>query len=232
MRDRSQLGLHPTNLQLAKLRERSNALCRKIQAWIKIQEAYMPCASVLRARAESATSPSSTASVPDLEPEYLKLWLPSTIHQQAACSEKLRLFEWQHRMAQANDALNELRDGLRLRSYLYKYKDQFVRGQKHNTRSRTTIQRVQNKVDSAAQKYRIAYQALQQLSCYVGEEGWDTMLKPLEKDDIKGLSERGYEESEGRRKLSWIWLSLGAELDRDGAEGDKHLHNGGWSCVL
>jgi hypothetical protein len=68
-------------------------------------------------------------------------------------------------------------------------------------------------------------------------------------EDLRGLSEAGYgppegiqnrkegpiglseavagrKQSEGRRKLSWIWLTPGVELDDHGVKGDKGVHDG------
>lgn len=58
--DRGALSPHPTNTQLAKLLERSNALQRKITAWMEIQQVYMPGASVLRERDERSKASKGT----------------------------------------------------------------------------------------------------------------------------------------------------------------------------
>jgi hypothetical protein len=148
--DRSHIGLHPTDTQLANLRQRSNILLRKINAWIKVQQSYMPGASILRAR---------TSNVDDDvdKPEHIKLLLPSQVGRRAVCDDVLRNYEWDHRIAQANDALNEIRDNLCLRTHLYKFKDRFVRGQRPNTRSRSTIKRIDEAIAISATKYETAY---------------------------------------------------------------------------
>jgi hypothetical protein len=218
------LSLHPTDNQLAKLHERTNALRRKISTWIQIQQAYMPGASVLRLQGERLKCPANSS---DIEPEDIDLWFPSAVGRRANCSDQLYEYEWAHRIAQANDALNEIRDNLHLRSHLYKFKDSFTRGQKANTRSRSTIQGVQDKIDASVRKYQIAHQALVKLAPILGESGWDTVLKPLDAhEDVRGLSEAGYDQSEGRRKLSWIWLCPGITLDKNEQEGDKHAYDG------
>jgi hypothetical protein len=65
-------------------------------------------------------------------------------------------FEWQLRHAQANDALNELRNHLRLRSQLWKHKTRFDVGQRPNTRSRNVIERCNAKISLDVKKYNSA----------------------------------------------------------------------------
>lgn len=46
--------------------------------------------------------------------------------------------------------------------------------------------------------------------------GWENTLKVLNKDtDVRALAEPLFGESEGRRTLSWIWLTTPASDDRD-----------------
>jgi hypothetical protein len=224
--DKSAIGLHPTDTQLAKLRERSNALHRKIVAWTSIQQAYMPGASVIRQRGERVKQAVNV----DIEPEDVELCFPSAVGRRALYDDKLRRYEWEHRIAQANDALNEIRDHLRLRAHLYKFKDKFVRGQRANTRSRSTIKGIEDKVSVSVAKYHGAHRALTQLAPLLKESGWEKLLKPLAKDDVRGLSQAGYDQSEGKRTLSWIWLTPGVSLDAQGNEGSEHVHDGGHIC--
>jgi hypothetical protein len=209
----------------------------------------MPGASVLRDRGERLKQ---TTHAGDIEPEDILLHLPSAVGRRAICNDTLRRYEWEHRLAQANDALNEIRDQLRLRSHLYNFKDRFARGQRENMKSRSTLNRVNEKIDFSATKYRVAHAALTQLAPLLNETGWEKALKPLLKDDIKGLGERGFDEievkrkmdkaegrqkyskmqgkpkpdkTEGKRKLSWIWLTPGVALDENGKEGDDRVHD-------
>ena len=193
---------------------------RKIRAWFEVQQLYMPYATVVRDRL--AASDSFTD-----EPELINLFLPSAIRTTVACVDSLRRYEFEHREAQANDALNEIRDRLRLRTHLYKFKDRFIRGQRPNTRSRSEINRLSQKIDMSAKKYEVAYEALVRLAPILDETEWNTYLKPLDRDhDIRALDEAGYDQSEGKRRLSWIWLAPGVILDANGEEGDEHVHDG------
>jgi hypothetical protein len=187
----------------------------------------MPGARVLRERALRMPGRSV-----DVHPDSIPLYLPSAIGLDAFCSAMLCNYEWRLRHAQANDALNDIRHNLRFRSHLYKFKDSYVRGQRSNTRSRGTIQRVQDKVDAAAQKYQIAHAALLSLAPRAAEAvaehpQWEHVLKWMDVErDVKSMTEEGYHLKEGRRKLSWIWLTPGVAADTEGEEGEEGIHDG------
>ncbi|KIM63043.1 hypothetical protein SCLCIDRAFT_24604 [Scleroderma citrinum Foug A] len=109
--DISSLGSHPTDNQLAKLQERTNALKQRIDNWQNVQ-------------------PGEPAKVKEM-----KLFLPSEFCDRASCPNKLCEHEWKLHEAQAHEALRDLRHFLRLRTHLYKFKDTNVRGQVANTRA-------------------------------------------------------------------------------------------------
>ncbi|KAG1833671.1 hypothetical protein DFJ58DRAFT_869463 [Suillus subalutaceus] len=76
--DYNALSGHPTDLQLTKLQERSNALLRKIEQWCNVQLLYMPAVGRLRA-SEMAEAQSARE-----EKAYeIKLWLPSKLKEAA-----------------------------------------------------------------------------------------------------------------------------------------------------
>jgi hypothetical protein len=187
----------------------------------------MPGARVLRDRALRTV----VRSV-DVHPDSIPLYLPSAIRLDSFCPATLCNYEWRLRHAQANDALDDIRHNLRFRSHLYKFKDSFVRGQRGNTRSRGTIQRVQDKVDAAAKKYQIAHTALLSLAPRAAEAvaehpRWEQVLKRMDVErDVKSMTEAGYHLKEGKRKLSWIWLTPGVAADVEGEEGGEGIHDG------
>src|SRR5262245_44487250 len=82
--DKSQIGLHPTDTQLAKLRERSNLLLRKINTWTKVQNSYMPGTSIIRDHTDYDID----------EAEQVPLLLPSAVGKKAVCTDVLRNYEW------------------------------------------------------------------------------------------------------------------------------------------
>ncbi|KAF8065143.1 hypothetical protein FPV67DRAFT_1419520 [Lyophyllum atratum] len=208
--DRAALGQHATDKQKTKLVTQSNTLCRKIKAWISIQHLYMPALSAVRARDAEAHDDDDFAA-------NISLYLPSSPSTTPPIPFDRRLseMEWDLRNAQASDALAELRDGLRLRSYLYMDKDRFQRGQRHNTRSRGIIDRTEVRITAAASKYRAARKAIGGLAASLGKFGWEDVYQELKDRDIRALSEEDITKvrrpgpAEGHRELSWIWKKLG-----------------------
>ncbi|KAF8426432.1 hypothetical protein L210DRAFT_3652903 [Boletus edulis BED1] len=129
------------------------------------------------------------------------------------------------RLGQARDALAEIRQALRSRSYMLRFKGRFLRGQGANTRARNCLKSVDTKADASAAKYCAAHSALLSLSPLLGKVGWMNYLRYLEKDDARSMAD-GTEDraSEGRRKLSWIRLTCGysggdAEREDEGLQG-------------
>jgi len=224
------LGPHSTNLQHAKLRERSNALRRKIKLWSKAQLLHMPQVALLRRVEERRVENVSC----ELEPEDILLWLPSSFPDTVHCNTTLRDCEWQLRFAQANDALNEIRDGLRLRTHLYKFKDRFIRGQRPNTRAHRIIENCQARIDASCKKYQVSRAALVALGRVLGKVGWQESLQVLDfSTDVKGLTDTGYHDydvSDGKRKLPWIWRS--GAVAKPGLENEEQLHDGQYMPVL
>ncbi|TFK60718.1 hypothetical protein BDN72DRAFT_904734 [Pluteus cervinus] len=197
--EQSRSSSNATNDQKTRLQVQANNLQRKIDNWVKAQKPYIPTATILR---RNTPSPTPVHEIP--------LFLPSSIISQAACSKRLREIEWQLRFAQAGDALNELRNQLRVRSFLYKYRDQFERGQRANTRSQGLIDRVEVKSNAATQKYRAARNALISLSHFLTKDNWTTTYPPLHDEDIRGLVINAKAKvGEGFRAVSWIWGSFG-----------------------
>ncbi|TFK59703.1 hypothetical protein BDN72DRAFT_873011 [Pluteus cervinus] len=222
--DSPAVGVKATDDQKAKALVRGNGLQRRIQQWIDIQQLYIPSTVTLRQDATLAANKIT-------ELWQVPLFLPSGLPVKSACDERLQDIEWRLRTAQAHAALDELRRALRLRSYLYIDKDRFARGQHQNTRSLNLIQRTQVKVNAAAEKYRCSREAISSLSRSYDETGWEKEFPELQKGDIQGLrvdhdkplkkkQKKDEEESEGHRKVSWIWGALG---DGEGVYDDEGL---------
>ncbi|KAF6747236.1 hypothetical protein DFP72DRAFT_821976 [Ephemerocybe angulata] len=234
----SQLGNHPTKKQLTNLAERSNVLRRRIAVWSELQKLYMPEAEGIRLRKESASA--AVDGKPSIEAYDIPLLLPSSLPTGSKCSSELISYEAQLREGQAYDALEELRRYLRTRAYLYKRKDKSSRGSHisvaANTRSNTAIKRAQQGVDAAAIKYTRAYKALIVLRGSEGseeeddeeQEEWRKDLRPLKAGDIRGLSEGLFGDSEGARKISWIWKYRSASVtssSEEDIESDEQLQD-------
>jgi hypothetical protein len=222
--DNSKLDASATMLQLAKMQERKNSLRRRINAWTAIQHLYMPELSAVRMRADQTASETSL----EIAPWDLPLHLPSSLNLRSTCLPILQQHEFRLREAQAYEALDELRDRLRLRSHMYKYKDKNVVGQRANTRCQNIIRTVQERIDSSAVKYRTARMALTKLSPHVNDDAWLARLLPLNQDDICPLKECKEGESEGQRSLSWIWRIVGV----GGDSADEGLQEGKFIIII
>ncbi|KAG6828010.1 hypothetical protein H0H92_009670 [Tricholoma furcatifolium] len=205
---------HSQDRQKTRLLLRNNALSRKIVAWTERQQLYMPAVVALR-RIDTLTAHSKTTPPPVHE---YPLWLPSSIHNKVPFDSHLADIEWELRVAQAHEALEDLRRHLQIRSYLFKFKDQNVRGQHANTRARHAIDSIQSKITASAEEYRAAHRAIVSLGTLLQKVGWKQEFHVLEQADIRELSEREEGTSAGRTQASWIWrVTRGASVGESDA---------------
>lgn len=89
-------------------------------------------------------------------------------------------------MGQANEALHDVRRHLLVRTHLYKLKDRYARGVKANTRSKTKIAVVDERIRRVAAQYRDAWSALKVLGPKVKRREWEATLKELKHEDVRG----------------------------------------------
>jgi hypothetical protein len=211
-RDFKSLGLHSTDIQQSTITQCSNALLAKMKSWFSIQQLYCLTASLACARAMAARPDDS----PMETTHSIRLFLPSMLGTSLPCDPTLQQYEWQLRYAQAHGALDVIWSRLRLQSALHKHKDQFVRGQKANTCSRSKIDQVDASIAATAESYRVARAALTILGPILGKDTmWQDQLRQLKEEDIRALSVGADGDSEGKRKISWIWVVQGVARDID-----------------
>ncbi|KAG2335287.1 hypothetical protein BDR05DRAFT_954192, partial [Suillus weaverae] len=72
-----------------------------------------------------------------------------------------------------------------------------------------TLKTIDARIEAAASRYEGAHKALVILGGLLAETGWQSSLRPLNRQDICSMSDLLWGESEGRRKLSWIWNMRG-----------------------
>jgi hypothetical protein len=198
----SKVWLHAQDRQKTRFQLQSNALRRKIDAWKIKQQLYTPCVIALRnMEPQGSATPRPVYQIP--------LWLPSQIGFKSTFDKRLADIEWRLRVAQAYEFLDQMRNNLQIRAHLFRFKDRFVRGQTANTRARNAISTVQAHIDANVETYCAAYAALLSLGALLGKVGWQAKLQPLADSDVREISEGEDGFSEGRRKLSWIWKTLG-----------------------
>ncbi|KAJ7698223.1 hypothetical protein B0H14DRAFT_2417944, partial [Mycena olivaceomarginata] len=209
----AQIGLHETADQGRRRIERETKLRRKIDAWMAVQQLFMPDVAVLRARDEAERKRvGATQPVPGVKAQDMKLWLPSAVGTRVHCDDSLRDYEFQLRHGQAVLALDTMRSELLLRTHEYQYRNR-MHGVKAKLRSRTRTEEIQSRINSAAAEYRVARAALVNLGALLKRKGWEQYLKPLKEQDVRARLDR--EGAEGAdtpaepKTMSWIWLSEG-----------------------
>jgi hypothetical protein len=217
------LNSNATDGQRAKILEQKNTLLRKLDSWFAIQERYVPGLAILRRQSDGPGED---------RPQDIPLWLPSAISGKFPCDHRLYSFEWELQYAQANDALNDLRQNLQLRSHLYQYKDRFSIGQQANTWANATISRVQSYITASASRYRVARKALTSLAVQLNTgDSWKVTMPDLRDEDIRAMTVGEDGESEGRRTLSWIWKRGGALVSESNGD-DLHECKGSLHLLL
>ena len=205
----------------ADIEEKRNLLRRRIQNWIEVRNVYVP------ALADDRESNAPTA------PELIPLKLPSSMTPalRSTCYQGLADIERRLRLAQAEDALYDLRKQLRITLGLSLYKTMQVGpSQRAGTRARALISRFREKTMRCADRYRSAYSALTALDS--GGE-WSQRLRQLADADIRP-PRKGDDEAEGTRTLSWIWRidrKNACSGDDSGLMDDEELSNCECSCV-
>ncbi|PPQ77497.1 hypothetical protein CVT26_006143 [Gymnopilus dilepis] len=175
--------------------EQRNVLRTRLRTYEQLVPIYMP--GLLQyledmakesAKASVSCSPESTAK-PSHHPEHADVWLPSRISAAArgtVCREGLSTVEERLRHGQCSDALDGLRQVLRLKSRMIQFKNKNIRGQREGTRSRAVIDRVHDRARAAAAKYRAARAALYDLR---GPGDWERTFRVLEDRDIRGYQD-------------------------------------------
>lgn len=139
-------------------------------------------------------------------PESIPLYLPSAViaENELRVHPKVSDVERRLRIAQADDALSEIRRLRRIITGLWQFKSLQLSGEgnRPNTRLRVTHTRLQNCIMRAAERYRAARNALEHLD---PNGPWAERLQVLENAHIKGPG-RGDGESNSSYEISWIWL--------------------------
>ncbi|KAJ7024596.1 hypothetical protein C8F04DRAFT_1270138 [Mycena alexandri] len=171
------IGNHPSMDQKTNFTERGNKLRCKLLTWMDAQ--------VLARKRIAATQPQ-----PGIQVQHMSLWLPSSICGRVDCDRALYEYEFRLREVQAHGSLDDVRHQLLLRTHLYKHKDAYVRGVKANTRAQTKIEGVEERTR----------RALVGLGKHLKRREWETELRPLLPEDVRGMLRALFQDPE-RKKL-------------------------------
>ncbi|KAJ7216212.1 hypothetical protein C8J57DRAFT_1440543 [Mycena rebaudengoi] len=186
-----------TYMELDFLKRRSSLL-KRIHRFRELQDVYMPglrdCLTVDQLLVFDQHSRK--------EPESVKLYLPSALSNAGhgrACAPGIADVESRLRCAEVTDALEKMRDGLRLRTVTNRFKVRNVQGQRTNTRA----QGIQHSVDEKIHAGKAAYMRLE------GDGPWMQELRVLEDAGVASsgiVVMGGAVMGEARRALAWIWM--------------------------
>lgn len=220
-----------TDQQMTQLITKRNVLRHRVDKWRDVQDVYMP--SIAKYRAESvSTDDARSPSYPETTPLHLPSSLPADII--STVPSNFIDIETRLRISQADDSLDDLKRFLRVTMGLWDYKRANVGpSQRSSTRMYATINTFREKVNRCADRYRAARRALSVL-----DPGgtWAIRLQELKPTDVqppirdmdkipkrKGASNvsatrTDREATEGRRTLSWIWLTARPTSTKDGGE--------------
>ncbi|KAG2126330.1 uncharacterized protein EDB93DRAFT_1243843 [Suillus bovinus] len=208
------IGQHPTDSQQATLLQCINSLRQHIYMWSCVQLLYMPCVSRLCLSDNIAM---------ELRVHNINLLLPLAIPTSLPCEHRLLEFKWVLWEAQANNAINNIRNVLNLKYHLYKHKDMFIRGQHANTQATGMINNADNRIDTLAAKYNAARDALIKLAPRLQKnDEWQLTLKPLDrtKDAVPLTQDDGT--TVGQQQVSWIWKMPGVSNNAEYGLQDSH----------
>ena len=165
----------------------------------------------------------ANSDAPEPNVEDIPLYLPSSIPKPHLryMHEHLFVYEFQLQEAQAYEALNKLRYHLQYRAYQWSFMKQNVISQSAQTRAQNIISGVEHSVQASASKYKATRDTMSILSkLSKNKSNWQSILKPLAKEDIHHLSEKGENELDGKKTISWIWIVQGVtESDSVGNMG-------------
>ena len=196
------------------------AFRRSLAKFRQLQAHYQPEVALLLAQLPSIGQDLDTI-------HETSLFLPSSLPPETLrqCSKQLVLMEKELRIGQCRDSLAQLRTKLTAQARLLKYKFVHVRHQAPNTRARNLLNRVNDKIETIATKYRHALAMLQALDKR-STSVWRVEFLELRKQDVRCLSQaelpgaptqahaeelhertllNGGVTPEGNRTVSWIW---------------------------
>ncbi|EAU88973.2 hypothetical protein CC1G_10669 [Coprinopsis cinerea okayama7 len=194
---------------------------------LKLDE--VPCESVeVDGEEEPEEAGDNPFSLSQNEMEDVKLPLPSSLSTSstatsiASASEK----ELKLRIAQADDALENIRTEVGHKSYLYRSNIRLAEGKKQKTRGYTAVKLVNNSLRDHIKVYNQARWAMRRL-------GADTTTllhyRAIKPDDIRAVTAIYQPNARGQRNksLSWIW-NLNVSGDSQKSEYLEELYRVNW----
>ncbi|EIN08641.1 hypothetical protein PUNSTDRAFT_68926, partial [Punctularia strigosozonata HHB-11173 SS5] len=206
-----------TASQRISVQQLQTSLRHGLNQFFKVQATYMPTCRNVRdvLDGDNASQSEDNGTLADHLPENVPLLLPSSIKaevRKAVCLSDIINIERRMRIAQAEDALADLRRLRRVYQGLHARlrKNVYGVGQSTNTRSRAILNAFLDKIKTQKNRYRAAFNALSSL-----DPGgpWTSYLKELKDADVSGPGKDEEDEIEERVRgqqqymKSWIWTT-------------------------
>lgn len=207
----------PTPHKVAQLTETRNRLTRKIVHLRRLQAYH--CTSALQALAThpSVLDPQSTS-----QPEDVPLMFPSDLPLVPHLSS-IQHLEGRLRDGLCQDALDQLRNDLLVKTRLYTYKKTQARKQGANTRTRAKMDRQDKKIKLATLKYQRAWQAKLAI---VGSDPIRVGWHQLRQEDVRPMREAEVEvngtKGKGKGKRVRVRDEVSSEEDDVDDEGTQN----------
>ena len=152
------MNAKPTTHQQLLLQQQRNSLWCSIESWREIQRVYLPFTSQYH---EPTTQADDDTDALSSKPEKLLLHLPSSLLASLKANadvKHLLEIETRLRVAQADDALEEIRRYRRVVTGVHHFKKANLsgNGNKKNTRARDLMSRYVQKIKHCADRYHAA----------------------------------------------------------------------------
>ncbi|KAF6749127.1 hypothetical protein DFP72DRAFT_1073682 [Ephemerocybe angulata] len=203
--DLKSLGTHSTSIQRSRVLERGNALKRRFDAWVLLQQLYMPSVTAHRQGVEEESDSAISTSIHEV-----KLFLPSDVPTNVKVEQRLSRYEFKFRINQAETLLREIRSLLVSRSALIIKKKKDNAGVEVMTRSNALIHDLTEKIERFSKQYEDVFSRLKTLSKVLPQTATValTPFQALKPTDTVGLSSME-DGAEGYKKVTWIWQMRG-----------------------
>ncbi|KAJ6464246.1 hypothetical protein C8R47DRAFT_992084 [Mycena vitilis] len=231
----------PTPTQKLAFTKRRTTLLKRIHKFRQVQAVYMPA---LRGSLTDEDRQVLDGNGEQL-PEATRLFMPSEIASATVrvgvCAIGLPEIERRLRVAEAEEALEGVRQGLRTRTMTNRFRLRNYTGQGMMTKGQGVLRLINVRIHVAKLRYRYARSALLVLQ---GHGDWEERLRVLNDDDVRALNERaltaeekarnahwaeiggavieggiarasGVARGEGSHTLSWIWYTVGVAGGED-----------------
>ena len=173
--------------QKATVQEKRNSITRQIWKWRQAQVVYMPGALAPPFPTHDDDADADDTEGSDL-PENIPLILPSEVEstrRPMICLHRVAEVEHELRLAQIKDSLIELCHARRIRYSLHlNHQTQIAgQGQRVETRSRSVVGTINERISKFVRRYRTAYNALLQLD---PTGAWRKTYLELKDEDNRG----------------------------------------------